>query len=100
MITQAAPQHAARRAHIPASFPAGPLLRKIGELDDEELCPDSAFPLRDARLVFADHALLQHDFPQLADALLRQSGVAGPDCNDFRERWLMRHAALMSVRQV
>jgi hypothetical protein len=86
-------------SELPVRFPAGPILRRIGELDDEGLRPDTALRLRDARLVFADHTLLQHDFPELHNAVLVAKGVSPERCDQVREDWLMEHAALMSVTQ-
>ena len=84
---------------LPIRFPSGPIPRRIGELDDEGLRPDTALPLRDARLVFADHRLLQHDFPELEDAALVARGCHQEECDKARENWLMDHAAIISITQ-
>jgi hypothetical protein len=99
MASQNADKIMAPVRELEVRFPAGPILRRIGDLDDEGLRPDRALRLRDARLVFADHALLQHDFPELRNAALLAQGVPAADCDRFREEWLMDHAALMSVMQ-
>src|SRR6478752_7765547 len=73
--------------------------RRIGDLDDDGLRPDTALPLADARLVFADHALLQNDFPLLRDDALAAGGCRPDQCDAVREAWLIEHAALISVTQ-
>jgi hypothetical protein len=73
--------------------------RRIGELDDDGLRPDTALPLAGARLVFADHALLQNDFPTLRDDALAAGGCPPDQCDAAREAWLLEHAALISVTQ-
>ncbi|HYO14902.1 MAG TPA: hypothetical protein VE685_17050 [Thermoanaerobaculia bacterium] len=69
-------------------FPPGPLLRTVDELDDPGLRQETVLRLPTARVVFADYALLRHDFPHLreADAALI-------------DRWLLRHAAFISTAQ-
>jgi hypothetical protein len=69
-------------------FPPGPLLSRIDGVDDPRLRADQVRRVRTARVVFADHTLLQHDFPALA---ARSA--------DERETWLLEHAGVVSVAQ-
>jgi hypothetical protein len=89
MISQGLQETVLKSTRISPRFPAGPLLRAIGDLDDDGIRPDRAYALRDARLLFADHELLQHDFPWLRGRT-----------PEFRERWLLDRAAVMSATQV
>jgi hypothetical protein len=72
----------------PRPFPPGPLLREVEELDDRHLRVEKVLRLPAARVVFADHDLLRHDFPQLRD--VEPATV---------DRWLLRHAAWISRPQ-
>lgn len=90
-------------------FPPGPLLRHIDELDDPGVASEEALRLADARVLFADHALLQHDFPQLRPEALvqRHPWLAGLSEHDRHreagkliEQWLLRNAGFISANQV
>lgn len=89
-------------------FPPGPPLREISELDDNGVRLDHAKRVSSARLVFAHHEILQHDFPWLADeALLQQQAKLRklPErerverLRQVREGWLLEHAGIISTAQ-
>lgn len=74
--------------------PRMPVLSRFEQLDDVGATEEQVVELREARVVFLDYALLQHDFPQLAD--LR------PEREDHRARidaWVLRHGAFISRAQ-
>jgi hypothetical protein len=89
-------------------FPIGPVLRHVEELYQPTIARESAVRLAEARVVLADYALLQADFPYLSTpALLR----AHPDLEQLDpaqrqqaihariDAWLLEHAAVISGRQ-
>lgn len=80
---------APRGATGSARFPAGPMLRTADELDDPGLVADAVRRVASARVIFVDHALLQHDFPELRD----------DDGDRLREAWLLAHAGVISEAQ-
>lgn len=89
-------------------FPPGPLLRAISELDDRGLRPDHAQRVESARVVFANHEILQHDFPALTNAALLRGEPSLRELPDaareealrrVREQWLLAHAGIISVTQ-
>ena len=62
------------------------VLRNLKEFEPEKLEPEIVYRLSTARLVFADHDLLQHDFPFLrADHIL--------------DEWLISNTAFVSASQ-
>ena len=84
------------------------MLRQPEELDDPGLRHDEVYRLRDARLVFADHRLLQHDFPWLRDeALIARNRslerLPKPErclaIGRLLDRWLLENAAFISSAQ-
>src|SRR5262245_22203259 len=98
----------ARKVFLHMRFSLGPLLREIGELDDSGLRVDSAQRVDTAKLVFADHDVLQHDFPALSDDALIETRRAirglppaarAVALARLREEWLLARAAIISVTQ-
>lgn len=98
----------ARSTRKETRFPPGPLLRVIGDLDDEGASLDRARCVPGARVVFVNHEVLQHDFPSLADdALLRGRGTLRrlpraarrDELRRLREDWLLAHAGIISTTQ-
>jgi hypothetical protein len=94
---------------LPRSFPAGPVLRRIADLDREGVRRETVLRVAGARVVFLHRALLQHDFPALGDeALARAHPGLRRKRGEERERavsallarWLVQHAALISRPQV
>lgn len=90
-------------------FGGGPILRDIDDLDEPEVEPEQVHRLEGARVVFFDHALLAHDFPELETrrivarepALARASAAArARGVKQAVEDWLLRNAALMSRSQL
>ncbi len=73
----------------------GPVLRTVGELGPGAV-PEAVRRVRTARTVFVNHALLQHDFPELRDEV---SGQAGPEGGEPLAVWLRENAAFVSSRQ-
>jgi hypothetical protein len=65
------------------------LLHDIDEVDDRRMRADQVHRVQTARIVFADHALLQHDFPALTTLTREQ-----------RENWLLEHAGVISAAQL
>ena len=63
-----------------------PVLRNLKEFEPVKLEPEFAYKLRSPRVVFADHDLLQHDFPLFQ--------------KDSMDQWLVDHAAFVSEAQV
>jgi hypothetical protein len=87
----------------------GPVLTRVADLDRSGVRRETVLRVATARPVFLDRALLQHDFPRLADAALLRSHpalrrLAGPKRDRAIEailaRWLVEHAALISRPQV
>jgi len=64
------------------------VLRTVDEVDDPWMRTDEVRGVRGARVVFADHDLLRHDFPALATKT-----------DGEREEWLAAHAGVVSVAQ-
>ena len=60
--------------------------KEIEEFEPARLEPETVYRLPTARLVFADHDLLQHDFPQLRD-------------DSLIDEWLINNAAFISAGQ-
>ncbi len=90
-------------------FPPGPLLREIADLDEPQVEAEPVHRLAGARVVFFDHALLAHDFPELESrriiardpALARASKAKqAQGVRRVVEEWLLRNAALMSRSQL
>jgi len=90
------------------SFPHAPVLRNLKEFEPEKLEPEVVYRLPTARLVFADHDLLQHDFPFLrADRLvtthpeLQEMGPTGKvtAIGHILDEWLMTNTAFISASQ-
>ena len=89
-------------------FTPGPLFQDPQQLEDSGNGWEDVYRLEHARLVFADHHLLQHDFPQLRDQALinahphlarlddqaRQTAIGA-----LLDQWLLDHAAFMSEVQ-
>ena len=76
----------ARTGVAAASFPPGPLVRTVAELDQPGGRFEDVIRVQTARVVFANYALVTHDFPAL-----RGASAAAIDA------WLLRHAAVVSV---
>ncbi len=86
----------------------GPILRGIEDLDHDDVFSERVYRLAEARVIFADYALLQHDFPQLRAAHLER---LHPDLRALKsvekeeaiaallDRWLLRHTAFISRSQ-
>ncbi len=68
-------------------FASAPLLRDLRELDDD-VQADTARRVSTARVVFAGHEVLRHDFPSLAGT-----------SRSFREAWLLERAGIISATQ-
>jgi len=66
----------------------GPMLREPEELGASALAPETVYAVPGARVVFANHELLRHDFPALRAA----------DATTI-ERWLLDNAAFLSEPQ-
>ncbi|MFP5247800.1 MAG: hypothetical protein ACLGH0_13995, partial [Thermoanaerobaculia bacterium] len=62
--------------------------RSPRELADPGVSKETVLRIEGARVVFADHALLQHDFPQLRGRRTKEI-----------DTWLLRNAALISTSQ-
>src|SRR5262245_13650343 len=97
-----------RRMNPKQSFPHAPVLSDLKEFEPEKLEPEIVYRLPTARLVFADHDLLQHDFPFLrADRLvkthpkLQEMGSTGKAAaiGHILDEWLMTNAAFVSASQ-
>ena len=65
-----------------------PLPRTVFDLADPGIRPELALRVAGARVVFADYALLRHDFPQLEWA-----------SRPAIDEWLLRNAAVVSAPQ-
>ncbi|MFN0176539.1 MAG: hypothetical protein ACKVU0_18005 [Saprospiraceae bacterium] len=90
------------------SFSPGPLLRSIEELDQNSIKPETVWRVPEARIVYANYALLQHDFPQLQDPVLEKKyplltslkGKAREEAIRGKvDDWLLRHTAFISESQ-
>lgn len=88
--------------------PAGPLLRSIGELHEPLVTQETALRLAGAKVVVADYALLQRDFPALATPALLEEfpelTALDPVARSHEIRahidaWLVRHAGVVSMQQ-
>ena len=87
--------------------PPGPLLQRPADLSDSETTIDRLLRLSNARVIFADHGLLQRDFPRLADERFERDPeiaalppVARQEAIRRRiEAWLLDQAAFVSERQ-
>jgi hypothetical protein len=85
----------------------GPVYAKLGDLQERTLAPDRLLPLASARVMFADYALLQRDFPRLGDAALARHPDIAPlrgaertaAIRAYLDRWLLEQAALVSTEQ-
>lgn len=78
--------------------PHNSLPRSIADLAEPRIREDLAYRLPECRVVFADHRLLQRDFPSLH---FDEPGTGEP-CAETRrriDRWLVRHAGLVSITQ-
>jgi glycosyltransferase involved in cell wall biosynthesis len=93
----------------PARFSAGPLLRRIEDLDDPGCVPDRAFRVETARVVVADVPLILHDFPAVAAGVESARGRAPAaasvlDDDEAVRRavdgWLLANGALISEAQL
>lgn len=87
---------------------SGPLLRTPDELDDPGTTQERLVRLERSRVLFADHALLQHDFPRLRDARLLQTNPALAELEPSAQRdaldgvrtdWLLHQAGWISAPQ-
>ncbi len=90
-------------------FPKGPLLRDIRELHDPMVKQETGRRLANARVVFADHELLQADFPELAQATLLhefpelkalEGDAQTKAIHEHIEAWLVHNAAIVSNQQL
>ena len=91
------------------NFPSGPILRTIEEFDEEKVESETVDQLVEARVVFANYELLQHDFPYLQDDKLEQTypdlqNLVGRDkrlaIRSILDDWLKSNAAFISGRQI
>ncbi|MBC7976600.1 MAG: hypothetical protein H7138_16625 [Myxococcales bacterium] len=73
---------------VTASFPSGPIVRTLAELDQPAGRDEQVLGVRTARVVFANYALIRHDFPAL-----RGASTTAIDA------WLVQHGAVISVGQ-
>jgi len=89
-------------------FSSGPVLRDLTPYRGEVIHEEEVLRLDRARVVFADHALLQHDFPQLRDDALLETNqkprslegeARARALDEIREQWLLDKAAYISVPQ-
>ncbi|HWT05748.1 MAG TPA: hypothetical protein VN224_08325, partial [Xanthomonadales bacterium] len=60
----------------------------MADLDDRWMRTDTVHRVSTARIIFADHDLLQHDFPPLAKL-----------SRERQEHWLLEHAGIISSAQ-
>lgn len=90
------------------AFSLGPVLESLSVYDGELIHKEIVFRLDKARIVLADHALLQNDFPQLRDQALleakpelrqRDPLAQAQSLNAAREAWLLEKAAYVSIPQ-
>jgi len=97
-----------RRVKPDIRFPRGPLLRHVEELDDAGLRRERARHVNTARVVFARHEVIQHDFPFMKDAALlaREESLRAlrgaarvEGLRRRREEWLLSHAGVVSATQ-
>jgi hypothetical protein len=86
--------------------PLVPVLRNLREFEPEKLEPEIVYRLPTSRVVFADHDLLQHDFPFLrADRLvkthpkLQEVGPTRKAIGPILDEWLMTNTAFISESQ-
>lgn len=95
-------------ARLTARFPRGLLLRSVEELDDAGLRRERGRHVTTARVVFARHEVIQHDFPFMRDAALlgrdeslrALRGAARAEVlRRTREEWLLSHAGVVSATQ-
>ena len=89
-------------------FPPGPLLRDIEDLDNPAIESETVVGIAGSRVVVADYAVLQHDFPQLREPYLV---TKHPELQDYRgherqlaierliDEWLLQNASFLSERQ-
>lgn len=93
--------------YLPTRYPPGPLLRDRADLTPDDLSGEDMLHLSQARVVFADYDLIQHDFPDMRDEIYSRS-ASGSTRNstsasaDFRMKvddWLLANAALISPTQ-
>ncbi len=104
-----APAKGARAdACVTIRFPRGPLLRSVEELDDAGLRRERARHVTTARVVFAQHEVIQYDFPFVRNAALLARdeslkslrGAARVEAvRRTREEWLLAHAGVVSATQ-
>lgn len=90
------------------AFSLGPVLRDMSHYQGEPINKEIVFRLDKARVLLADHALLQHDFPQLRDEVLLAArpelrhvdpAVQARALDEAREQWLLEKAAYISIPQ-
>lgn len=92
----------------PQRFPPGPLLRDIRDLDNPAVESETVVGIAKTRVVVADYAVLQHDFPQLREPYLV---TRHPELHDYHaqerqlaiqrliDEWLLHNASFLSERQ-
>ena len=86
--------HLGRSGERAARAAPGPVPRTVEDIDDPWIVRDGVRRVSSARVVFADHLLLQADFPQLHDDVL------GAGAERTREAWLLAHAGVVSEAQL
>ena len=91
-----------------ARHPPGPILRTVTELDEPRIREESVVHVSSAKVLFAEYALLQNDFPELsAQSLTRKNpglsqlgGTAMDEAiREIIDDWLLANAAFVSVAQ-
>ncbi|MBC7777803.1 MAG: hypothetical protein H7246_20380 [Phycisphaerae bacterium] len=99
---------ASKTYNIGEGFAPGPILSTIEDLDQSGVIPETVLRVVGARVVYANYALLQHDFPQLRDRALekefpRLSALNGGEkqkaISHKMDEWLIRNTAFVSQSQ-
>ncbi|HEV3040545.1 MAG TPA: hypothetical protein VHA33_22470 [Candidatus Angelobacter sp.] len=85
-----------------------PPVRTLAEYTKQPMAPESFVRVQGARVLLVDHAMLQHDFPELRsenllarNPALKQLSAQARNCRlrEVIECWLLKHIAYISQRQ-
>lgn len=97
------------RKNSEQSFPPAPVPGSLKEFEPEKPEPEVVYRLSAAHLVFADHDLLQHDFPLLRDESLARThpelermelADRATATGRILDEWLMTNSAFISGSQL
>ena len=89
-------------------FSRGPLLKSIGQLDQKNISSEKVWRVKDTRIVYINYKLLQHDFPQLKNEVLKteyphlkclKGLMKQRAIETIIEDWLIRNTAFISSPQ-